>query len=219
MPDTWTPNLLQASADFSAMVFEAKGIPDALQSLANALGVQTVAILRTELGSTKCDVLAQNTAAHIFEAERLNAPDSADRMAVALGDTKDAKDTLVLHARLAEIGQNQRKSFLDVEPYLATLWASRLDSFERALCSGRSPATQSILHSENPYGLTRSELRVCALIDAGLRPASIAKSTQTSIATVRTHLRGIYAKTGLDGMVGVLSNLKVFSDHHGDVTQ
>ena len=65
----------------------------------------------------------------------------------------------------------------------------------------------AILGIENSFGLSRSEFRVCSLIGKGLKPAQIAQELDLSIATVRSHLRSIYAKTDLPGQIKVLHRL------------
>jgi DNA-binding NarL/FixJ family response regulator len=51
--------------------------------------------------------------------------------------------------------------------------------------------------AELPDGLTRREAEVLALICAGLGNAEIARRLHLSVATVKTHVNRIYAKTGV----------------------
>lgn len=55
-----------------------------------------------------------------------------------------------------------------------------------------------ILSPDNPAGLTGAELRVCVLVARGLAPKAVSAELGVSDTTVRTHLRKIYSKTGLD---------------------
>ena len=64
-----------------------------------------------------------------------------------------------------------------------------------------------ILSSSNPYGLTKAETQVCFCLADGLRPAAMTQRLNCSMPTIRTHLRNIYNKTGLDGMVAVVHQL------------
>lgn len=65
-----------------------------------------------------------------------------------------------------------------------------------------------ILDYTNPYALSRSEFRVCALIGQGLNARQIAAELGLSEATVRSHQRSIYAKTDLRGQIEVLYHLQ-----------
>ena len=57
----------------------------------------------------------------------------------------------------------------------------------------------SILSSRNPAGLSKAEYRVCTLLSRGLSAKAISGSLKVSESTVRSHLRGIYAKTKTEG--------------------
>jgi DNA-binding CsgD family transcriptional regulator len=57
------------------------------------------------------------------------------------------------------------------------------------------------------YGLTRAEAEVALLLTRGLRAPQIAARRETSIDTVNTQLKQIYAKTGVDGQVALLIKL------------
>lgn len=57
------------------------------------------------------------------------------------------------------------------------------------------------------YGLTRAEAEVALLLTEGLRAPQIAAHRQTSIGTVNTQLKQIYAKTGADGQVPLILKL------------
>jgi len=66
---------------------------------------------------------------------------------------------------------------------------------------------QDILAADNPYSLTRSETRVCYALKEGMRPALIAEHLGVGIATIRTHLSNIYAKTDLPSQTAVVRQL------------
>lgn len=63
------------------------------------------------------------------------------------------------------------------------------------------------LSPENPWGLTPAEMRICALIRAGIDPADVGARIRVSQSTVRTHLRSIYAKGQVTGQVGLVRHL------------
>lgn len=65
----------------------------------------------------------------------------------------------------------------------------------------------AILSPRNPYALTPSEQQICHLLRDGLSAKDMAVRLDVSMPTVRTHLRNIYAKTELDGMVAVVHRL------------
>ena len=57
-----------------------------------------------------------------------------------------------------------------------------------------------ILSARNPAGLTPTEFRVALALRDGHSPAVIGENLSMAMPTVRTHLRNLYAKTGLRGM-------------------
>lgn len=89
-------------------------------------------------------------------------------------------------------------------PTMARVWASRqVGLITRTVVNHRLPIrpaqTSSIpvalLGSTNPARLSRAEFRVCLLLSRGLSVAGISAELSLSDATIRTHLRNIYAKT------------------------
>ncbi|HSG53930.1 MAG TPA: helix-turn-helix transcriptional regulator [Paracoccaceae bacterium] len=95
---------------------------------------------------------------------------------------------------------------------LADAWALKTPGVIDALIAEEkrrivaAPATEaSIFDVSNPYALTRAEIGVCRLLTNGQTPAMIAESLGVSIATVRTHLRNLYSKTGSSGQVSLMS--------------
>lgn len=104
---------------------------------------------------------------------------------------------------------------------MAEAWAARESGLIARLIAAngrtRAPANHAaghILGSGNPCGLSRAELRVCHLLAVGLKAADIARNLGVSIATTRTHLRNIYAKTGTSGQIEVMAMLR--ADRRGD---
>ena len=60
---------------------------------------------------------------------------------------------------------------------------------------GEVGSEADILGVENPFRLSRAEYRVCLLMSAGLNNAALLDELLIGAATLRTHLRNIYAKT------------------------
>lgn len=71
--------------------------------------------------------------------------------------------------------------------------------------SERKPDEVAVLSAENPYGLSRAELRVCHLLADGQTAKQIAEDLDLSVSTVRTHLRNIYSKTNTTGQVNLIA--------------
>ncbi|NNE54206.1 MAG: helix-turn-helix transcriptional regulator [Sulfitobacter sp.] len=69
------------------------------------------------------------------------------------------------------------------------------------------PARQrtDILGPDNPFGLTRSELRVCRLLVTGEKAKEIALQLGLSVPTVRSHLSSAYGKTGTGGQIELIT--------------
>lgn len=61
-----------------------------------------------------------------------------------------------------------------------------------------------LLGHENPARLSRAEYRVCLLLSRGLPTRAICTELSISNATLRTHLRNIYAKTSTHGLPDLL---------------
>lgn len=68
----------------------------------------------------------------------------------------------------------------------------------------RATAPQAALSVGNPWRLTPTEMRICHLIREGHEPANLTALIGVAESTVRTHLRSIYAKSGVTGQVGLL---------------
>ncbi len=130
-----------------------------------------------------------------------------DVLFICIGRRADCVDFLEL--RYPEMqGQARREIVEWIAPNLARAYDLRapgsvseeLARRERRVARGPGKAAgpeRPILHHENPAGLTRSEWKVCDLASRGLSVKSIAGELGVTGNTVRTHLRSIYAKTGV----------------------
>lgn len=76
------------------------------------------------------------------------------------------------------------------------------------------PPAASILDFANPSSLSRAEFRVCMLLSQGLKARAIADELGLSEATVRSHLKNIYAKTETAGQFDLLYRIKADQAPH-----
>ncbi|WP_375279738.1 helix-turn-helix transcriptional regulator [Pseudooctadecabacter sp.] len=89
---------------------------------------------------------------------------------------------------------------------LPQIWNARRKGLVSEIV-GEEGTHVAILSPRNPYALTPSEKQICHLLRDGLSAKDMAARLDVSMPTVRTHLRNIYAKTELDGMVAVMHRL------------
>jgi DNA-binding CsgD family transcriptional regulator len=82
--------------------------------------------------------------------------------------------------------------------------AAHLASLPFPAASTRVATFENILSSHNPADLTRSEFRVCMLVQEGRLPDELVEILKISKSTFRTHLRAIYLKTGVSGHVALV---------------
>jgi DNA-binding CsgD family transcriptional regulator len=145
---------------------------------------------------------------------------------IVLARSLDQADTieLALHSALKDVE-------IDLLPTLGAAMAEswllrRPGLIERCLFEqnnrkgAANPDTDSLslLHYTNPYNLSRSEFRVCALIGQGLTAKHIAKELNLSEATIRSHQRAIYAKTDLGGQMEVMFHMQKFANSNWAVS-
>lgn len=97
-------------------------------------------------------------------------------------------------------------------PTMARTWNNRqVGLVTRCVINHRSdPAPQAdmpILSAFNPARLSRAEFRVCLLLGRGLSAQAVSEELDISEATVRSHLRSVYAKTETSGLAELLYRL------------
>ncbi|MFK7938205.1 MAG: helix-turn-helix transcriptional regulator [Roseovarius sp.] len=146
----------------------------------------------------------------------LSAAHCGDDATVMIVLRADVGSVDVLHMVLTPSTSDHALDMLTrLAPALTTAWSMRHPGFSKALLAAQRRTTRRqdmapdapILCVDNSYGLSRSEFRVCRLLETGLRPREIADELGLSIATIRTHLGNIYAKTELSGQLAVVSHL------------
>ncbi|MBF6485038.1 hypothetical protein IU431_12900 [Nocardia otitidiscaviarum] len=124
-----------------------------------------------------------------------------------LGGTAQSRDGLE-HALRHAAAERVFRPFLDVPGALGLLDRfdgsfGHLDAYAATL--RRHPLMRR--HTAHP-GLTGTELKVLRQLPSGRTTQQIADDLGVSINTVKTHLRGIYAKLGSNSRVAVLSEAR-----------
>lgn len=103
-----------------------------------------------------------------------------------------------------------------VLPTMTRTWAARqvglitrnVVSHRLPEAAGRAPRrTEPLLSIANPAHFSRAEFRVCLLFARGLSVTGVAAELGVSEATVRSHLRAIYAKTDAGGLAELVFKL------------
>jgi len=84
---------------------------------------------------------------------------------------------------------------------------SATSAITKSLAKPVTPGADSLLSPSNPFRLTAAEMRVCGLLQRGDSNAALMGHLQISEATLRTHLRNIYAKTGMRRQVDLVRAL------------
>lgn len=120
-----------------------------------------------------------------------------------------ARDHIELHFRAALVPETQA-ALGAVLPTMARTWTNRqVGLVTRTVINHRlagepvpdRPAARAmLLGAANPARLSRAEFRVCLLLSRGLSVVGVAEELSVSEATVRSHLRSIYSKTGTSGL-------------------
>lgn len=120
-----------------------------------------------------------------------------------------ARDHIELHFRAALVPATQA-ALGAVLPTMARTWTNRqVGLVTRTVINHRlagetvpvrPPARAMLLGTANPARLSRAEFRVCLLLSRGLSVVGAAEELSVSEATVRSHLRSIYSKTGTSGL-------------------
>lgn len=118
------------------------------------------------------------------------------------------RDHIELHFR-EQLSLEVQASLGAVVPTMARTWAARQvglitrTAINKRLSSDlERPGTgmTTLLSISNPARLSRAEFRVCLLLSRGLSTLGVSAELCLSEATVRSHLRNIYAKTETSGL-------------------
>jgi len=207
---------MSAMIEFSAMAFGAAPAEDALQDLAEAMGVSTIAILRRSKDAINDALLAQNKAGCYSSQHRLALKDPDRTLEISLDDNDTCQDRLLLVSHRSTLSPELKQDMAQLSPWLAATWQRRLPNLDRSLLSIVSATPIGLLDADNPHDLTKAEQEICFFVARGYRPKQISEVSGRSLATVRTHLRHIYSKTGLDGHLGLARHLGQGQDRQAD---
>ena len=131
---------------------------------------------------------------------------------IILDGAGHGRDRIELHFREMLSTVDQKRLAL-LAATLARTWAQRQVGvvsgviFGQRGASGPQTRAEPILGLANPARLSRAEFRVCLLLSRGLSVAGVVAELSLSEATVRSHLRNIYAKTGTSGLTQLVYRL------------
>ena len=138
--------------------------------------------------------------------------DDADTLLLALDVSASVADFLEISARVPFIKHECEKLCAT----LARAWQTRPPGLAEMACrrnrkleSGEQHRAfpRDVLEPSNPAKLSRCEFRVCTMIKYGLTTKAIAQELSVHQSTIRSHLRSIYSKTGVNGQMELLHRL------------
>lgn len=138
-----------------------------------------------------------------------------DFATMILASAGATRDHVELHFR-DPISAELEATLTMLAPTMARVWASRRAGLvTRTIINHRTseiaelnrPRGAALLGPENPARFSRAEFRVCVLLSNGLSVQTIAEELALSDATVRTHLRNIYAKTSTGSLAELVFQL------------
>lgn len=125
-----------------------------------------------------------------------------DFTVLVLSEAQGVRDQIELHFTRV-LSEAERHLLCELGPMLARTWAMRkvgVVSAVRQSPARPEPTQARILATSNPARLSRAEFHICHLLGQGLTASEIADDLGRSEATIRSHLRSIYAKTGVHSL-------------------
>ncbi len=135
---------------------------------------------------------------------------------LVLANTAHARDHIELHFS-QPLGPECVARIGAILPTLVRTWNRRsagvvsLQATEKHAAGDTDPAPLEagvpLLSMGNPAGLSRAEFRVCVLLSRGLSVKGLLAELGLSEATVRSHLRSIYSKTGARSLAELVFRL------------
>jgi len=151
------------------------------------------------IGSAHADDSSEDPALADWQASRR----MKEFVVLVLSAGEMLRDHIELHFR-NRLSPDDEAGLMAVMPDLVRVWAGRKTGLiARSIVDHRLPELRGkprasdlhILSTDNPAHLSRAEFRVCLLLSQGLLTQAVALELNLTEATIRTHLRNIYAKT------------------------
>ena len=137
-------------------------------------------------------------------------------MVVVLASNAQQSDYVEFHFT-RELQRSEKLEFETLLPTIVRSWAGRKTGLvtqarmdvrvaraREAVAADRFQWDAPILGMSNPANLSRAEFRVCLLLSRGLSVKGVTDELGLTDATVRTHLRSIYAKTETSSLAELL---------------
>lgn len=153
------------------------------------------------------------TASHREERAFRWLSDRGIREVAAIPLDRDGMETDILELYMPVPLRAQSRTHLEcLASAAATAWSRRqkgrisrvlsaMPAVTERLAQELTPRGATLLSPSNPANLTAAEMRICAMFSAGHSTTDLTRALQISDSTLRTHLRNIYAKTGVSGQV------------------
>ncbi|MCV6595403.1 MAG: helix-turn-helix transcriptional regulator [Silicimonas sp.] len=144
------------------------------------------------------------------------ARDIEEIVVVVLARNARQSDFIEFHFTRA-LERSEKLEFETLLPTIVRSWAGRQTGLvtqagmDARVARARAAASddrfkweQPLLDMANPANLSRAEFRVCLLLSRGLSVKGVTDELGLTEATVRTHLRSIYAKTETSSLAELL---------------
>lgn len=145
-----------------------------------------------------------------------NARDVAEVVVIVLASNAQQSDYIEFHFT-RPLERSEKLEFETLLPTIVRSWAGRRTGLvtqarmdvrvaraREAVVADRFKWDAPILGMANPANLSRAEFRVCLLLSRGLSVKGVTDELGLTEATVRTHLRSIYAKTETSSLAELL---------------
>lgn len=138
-----------------------------------------------------------------------------DFVVLILSSGPQTRDHIELHFR-DFLSTDSESTIAAMLPDMVRVWATRkVGLITRTIINHRPGESLGFrggtkvkfLDSDNPLRLSRAEFRVCLLLSRGLMVQAVASELSLSEATIRTHLRNVYAKTDCGSLAELVFRL------------
>lgn len=136
-----------------------------------------------------------------------------ETVVIPIGSAAKSVDFIEFHFRTAP-NRSQHAALNVLASNLTKTWANRTPGlFSSSMPHARSKLAMQpeesapILSDKNPARLSRMEYRVCVLLHRGQSPSELREELGISEATLRTHLRNVYSKTGAESLSRLMYQL------------